>query len=246
MGADHARSAIGCPSDLPKKRALAGSRHFLCLSTSFAFIRRRSSSNLLLMRLRSSIALCLFAFLPLTVSAQPTNLNARVAGLEQDVAAMRRELGAMRLEMEALIRENQNLRTTLARQSDASQQQYVTITQLQQMLKTLETEFTAKSNRQQDQIITLVGEQVNHLAEQTQTALNKLAESIGSRPTAPQVVTFSDNFPKTGVNYTVRPGDSLGKIARENNSRVQWIRDANHLANDLIYPNQELFIPQQN
>jgi LysM repeat protein len=196
--------------------------------------------------MRSWIAFCLWGLVSAGgLFAQSGNVTARVVGLEQDVAAMRREIGAMRLEMEALIRENQNLRQMLERQTSASQQQYVTVSQLQQTLKSLETEFSTKSNRQQDQMVTMMAEQINRLAEQTQTALNKLAESIGSRPQAPEVVTFTDNYPKNGINYTVRPGDSLGKIARENNSRVQWIRDANRLANDLIYPNQQLFVPQQ-
>lgn len=184
--------------------------------------------------------------LPTAVFGQGTNLNARIAGLEQDVAALNRQLGAIRIEMEGLIRENRALRESLTSQNASQRQQYVTLNQLQDALRNLETQFTTQSNRQRDAMLTTVSAEISKLAEQTQTAISALARSIESRPSIPQVVTFSDNHPKTGVNYTVRPGDSLGKIAREQKSTVQWIRDANRLASDLIYPNQELFIPQQN
>lgn len=172
-------------------------------------------------------------------------VQARIAGLEQDVQQLRRELGALRLEMEGLVRENQALRQTLTTQTSASQGQYVTVSQFDAALRNLTSQVETSSNRQREAIISLVSGQVEKLAEQTQSAISALARSVEGRPQVPQVVTFSDNYPKTGVNYTVRPGDSIGKIAREQNSRLQWIRDANRLATDTIYPNQELFIPQQ-
>lgn len=173
-------------------------------------------------------------------------MQARLAGLEQDVQQLRRELGALRLEMEGLVRENQALRQTLSAQSNAAQDQYVTISQLNASLRNLQSQVESASNRQREAIISLVSAQVEKLAEQTQSAISALARSVEGRPQVPQVVTFSDNYPKNGINYTVRPGDSIGKIAREQKSRIPWIRDANRLASDVIYPNQELFIPQEN
>ncbi len=190
------------------------------------------------------IGMCLTAGM---LSAQGTPVQARITGLEQDVQELRRELGALRIEMEGLVRENQALRQTLRSQLSNAQDQYVTTNQLNAALRELRTQMETANNRQREAIISNVSGQVEKLAEQTQNAISALARSIEGRPRAPQQqVTFSDNYPKTGINYTVRPGDSLGRIAREQNSRVQWIRDANRLANDLIYPDQELFVPQQN
>lgn len=189
-------------------------------------------------------AFFLFFVSAVGLAAQSSNLTARVVGLEQDIAGLRRDLGAMRIEMESLIRENRALRQTLAEQTAATQQSFVTSSQLQDSLRALESHFNSQSSAQKNALLTEVSAEIKKLAEQTQTAINALAKSIEGRPSAPQVVTFSDNYPKSGVNYTVQPGDSLGKIAQSQNSRVQWIRDANRLASDLIYPNQDLFIPQ--
>lgn len=188
----------------------------------------------------------LIGVVELSAQGSSAPVQARLAGLEQDVQQLRRELGALRLEMEGLVRENQALRQTLSAQSSAAQDQYVTISQLNASLRNLQSQVESASNRQREAIISLVSAQVEKLAEQTQSAISALARSVEGRPQVPQVVTFSDNYPKNGINYTVRPGDSIGKIAREQKSRVQWIRDANRLASDVIYPNQELFIPQEN
>jgi len=43
--------------------------------------------------------------------------------------------------------------------------------------------------------------------------------------------------------YRVKSGDSLDRIAKENNTTVQAIRDANQLKNDTIRIGQELKLP---
>ncbi|NBD38282.1 MAG: LysM peptidoglycan-binding domain-containing protein [Verrucomicrobia bacterium] len=58
-------------------------------------------------------------------------------------------------------------------------------------------------------------------------------------------MVFNDDYPQQGTSYTVQSGDSLARIARELGSKVDWIRNANRLTSDIIYPGQELFIPLQ-
>lgn len=43
-----------------------------------------------------------------------------------------------------------------------------------------------------------------------------------------------------GVYYVVRPGDSLEKIARENESTIGEIKDLNHITSDLIVVGQKI------
>lgn len=182
----------------------------------------------------------------LNLNAQTQPVQVKLANLEQDVRLLQQQVGALRIDMESIQRENNQLRAALADKSNSQRSQYVTLTQINSILADLRSEINNSNAKQREVLITQVSSQVENLAEQTQKAIDSLAKSIENQPQAPQVVKFNDNFPKTGINYTVKSGDSLAKIARTQNSTVEWIRNANHLASDIIYPNQELFIPQKN
>ncbi len=178
--------------------------------------------------------------------AQPNSTSVRLANMEQDMRILQQQLGSLRIELEAAMRENQQLRQAVEQQLSQGRQQYVTANDLNRRLASLTADLQRTLSENQKATINQVGAQVDNLAQQTQKALEALAESVEARPqiTAPRA--FNENFPKTGISYTVRPGDSLGKIARENNSTIDWIRNANQIAGDLIYPQQQLFIPQRN
>jgi LysM repeat protein len=173
------------------------------------------------------------------------NINVTVANLEQDVRALQRDVGRLRIETEALVRENAELRKAVSSQLESNRSQLVTIGQLNQAIAALQTQVNAASDRQKREIIAEVSKQIEALATQTQRAINALARSIESRPQVDQVVTFSDNYPTKGVQYVIQPGDTLGSIARRHNSRVEWIRNANRMPNDTIFPGREIFIPQE-
>ena len=46
--------------------------------------------------------------------------------------------------------------------------------------------------------------------------------------------------------YIVKPGDSLYMIAKKYGVTVEELKQSNHLASNMIYPNQVLFIPKTN
>ncbi|MDP0498751.1 MAG: LysM peptidoglycan-binding domain-containing protein [Verrucomicrobiota bacterium JB022] len=176
------------------------------------------------------------------------NVNQQVARLTADVQRLQQQLGSLNIAVEQLQRENATLRQELQQRDTATSEManaYVTTAQLNRALSELRSQMIAANESQKSVIIREVTAEINSLAKQTQTALDAMARAGASRPQTSAPVTFSDDFPKSGVSYTVKGGDSLGKIARENKSRVDWIRNANRLASDIIYPGQELFIPQQ-
>ena len=85
------------------------------------------------------------------------------------------------------------------------------------------------------------------MASQTNTNIQKIAAAVGNRPQAELPTNFSDNYPKTGITYTVQSGDSISKIARKHNSKIKWIQDANKIADPSrgLRVGDEIFVPQQ-
>lgn len=164
-------------------------------------------------------------------SSQPTNRI--LADLRADVDRLDQLVRAMRVEMEELARENQRLRQT----------NFVTVSQLNGILRDLEAKFERQTESSKRAIIQQVSTEIERLARQTQSAIEALSKSIEGTPQVAQRTTWQDNYPRNGTNYTVKSGDSLGRIARELGSRVDWIRNANRLTSDTIFPGQELFVP---
>ncbi|MDD4954466.1 MAG: L,D-transpeptidase family protein [Candidatus Omnitrophica bacterium] len=53
-------------------------------------------------------------------------------------------------------------------------------------------------------------------------------------------VLFSPIMDKCAKKYTVKPNDSLAKIAKENNTTIELIKRANNITSDIIRPDQGL------
>lgn len=179
------------------------------------------------------------------VHAQPNSLSVRVANLEQDIRILSQTVGSLRLELEAMARANDSLRTTVADEVAKGADQYVTLSQLNTRLSNLVTDLEGSLAANQRATLEEVGAQIDDLAAQTQKALLAMSKSVAVAPELETTPRFNSNFPKTGISYTVKSGDSLGKIARENTSKIEWIQNANKIAGELIYPGQQIFIPQQ-
>lgn len=184
------------------------------------------------MRFLFVIAACtLLPVLPATdLSAQSGRV---LADLRADVDRLDQLVRSMRLEIEDLARENARLREA----------NYVTVSQLNGILQNLEDKFERETQSTRRAIIREVAGEIEDLASKTQRAIQALSRSIEGSPQVEQVTSWQDNYPQSGTNYTVQSGDSLGRIAREHGSRVDWIRNANRLTSDTIFPGQELFVP---
>ena len=175
-------------------------------------------------------------FLTTFIQAQPENLGVRVANLEQDIRILSQTVGSLRLELEAMSRENARLRSTVGEEIQKSANQYVTLSQLNSRLSSLVAELEASLATNQRATLAEVGKQIDDLAAQTQKALVAMSRSVAAAPELSTTTRFNNNFPKAGISYTVKTGDSLGKIARGNASRIEWIQNANKIAGELIYP----------
>lgn len=193
------------------------------------------------------IALAALLFPVTSTVAQGVDPNRlRLANLEQDLQALRSEVGRLRLEVEQLSRENSQLRQTVAAQAAGAKVEYVTLAQLQRAMEDVRAAALAADDRQRAATIEDVNRQLERLAAQTQAALEALAKSIEGAPQAATTITFSDDYPKEGIAYTVKQGDTLTGIAKDHDSTVRDIVNANRLTNpNNLRAGQTLFIPQR-
>lgn len=184
--------------------------------------------------------------LPLAASGQMTSANVQLANLRSDVDRLDQLVRSLRLEVEALRRENRETQEWVKAQLAGGSGNTVSPEQLNAVLRDFEKRIQAANQASRETLVNEVSREIETLAEQTQKAISALSKTIEGQPQLEQVVVFSDDYPRTGTTYTVQSGDTLARIARQLGSKVDWIRNANRLSSDIIYPGQELFIPLKN
>ena len=144
------------------------------------------------------------------------------------------ELG---LRIEQLERDNGELR-------NKSGQTYVTLAQLNEAIADVEKTMRAALRDQKRETLQQVSGQLEKLANETQAAINALAKGAATRP-AVSTPTFTEDYPKEGVSYTVQRGDTLSSIAHKTNAKTQDIINANKITDPArLQVGQTLFIPQ--
>jgi LysM repeat protein len=159
-----------------------------------------------------------------------------VANLRQDMADLKQRVGQLELTIEQLNRDNAALQTK-------ANQSYVTIEQLNRALGDLNRTVQGGFADQKREVLAHVAGEIERLGKQTNAALDALAKNQATRPAVQ--TTFSDDFPKEGVNYTVVSGDTLSGIAKKTGAKLADIRNANKIGDDTkIKVGQTLFIPQ--
>lgn len=154
--------------------------------------------------------------------AQAENsLQHQVAGLKQDIMSINHQIGQLQMQVEGLQLE---------------------ITQLKKVLQDKEKSNSHKDikmlfQKERQEILEIVSSQINILAQEMNQVLSKKSTHFPKQT----------NYPKEGVSYTVKKGDTLSKIATENKSTVSYIQTANNIENPKdIKAGQVLFIPQNN
>jgi LysM repeat protein len=179
-----------------------------------------------------------------TLPAQD-DIRVRVANLTQDVARLTEELNRLRLDMEEMKRENTRLATAVRNAISASENQQSVLTAVDRRLAELRSDFTSAQQAQRREIIAEISRQIDNLARQTQTTIDALARAVNSQPAPPAAQpTFSEDYPRTGVVYTVQPGDTLSGIAQRHGSNVRDIMNANRIARPQnLRAGETIFIP---
>jgi LysM repeat protein len=187
--------------------------------------------------MRNLLAPCLASIVLLAgpLSAQ-SDSRAEIAALRQDLMLLQQQVGELRMTVEQLTRENSTLQ-------NQTRQNYVTVDQLNRAIGEARINLRNELADQKREVLATVSAQLEKLGKQTNSALDAMAKNQATRPVVQ--TTFSDDFPKEGINYTVQQGDTLAVIARKNNATVQDIVNANKISDPTrIQVGQTLFIPQ--
>lgn len=159
-----------------------------------------------------------------------------LVSLREDVRLLAQRVGELGLMVEQLNRDNSALQTKAS-------QNYVTIEQLNKAIADINHTMQGALADQKRETLAQIAGQIERLGKQTNAALDALAKNQATRPAVQ--TTFTEDFPKEGVNYTVQAGDTLAVIARKHNAKMQDIINANKIADPTrIRVGQTLFIPQ--
>jgi len=191
------------------------------------------------------IFLCGFvSFFVSPVVAQSSDVRVVVAGLNQEVTLLSQQVKSLRLELEGMARDNARLRAEVAALK-GNDQSAAQINSLSASLEVLRREYKAADEAQKKQIISEVSRQIDTLGKEMQSALNTVASAVSSQPTISTPVRFSEDYPKTGITYTVKPGDTLSKIARDQGSTIKHIQNANKIVDPSrdLHVGETIFIP---
>lgn len=163
-----------------------------------------------------------------------TSLGLEVAGLREDVRILVQRVGQLSLRVEQLERENASLRQATAGLDST----YATVAQLNAAVADLSRAIQAGDANAREQAAAAIKE----LARQTNAAIDSVAKGMAARPTVQ--TTFSDDFPKEGITYTIQRGDTLSSIASRYGTTVKHIINANKISDPTrIQVGQTLFIP---
>ena len=183
---------------------------------------------------------CMFwgCLLAVAVTAQTASAQVEVANMREDLRGLVQRVGDLSLRVEQLERENAELRG----KSGAAEKSFVTLTQLNDALASLNQTIRSGDAASKAETLQQVGVQMERLAKQTNTAIESLAKGMATRN--PVQTTFSEDYAKEGVSYTVQKGDTLALISKKTGAKTQDIINANKISDpSRINAGQTLFIP---
>lgn len=164
--------------------------------------------------------------------------NVVIADMQQDMALIKSQFGQIKLELEEMRRENKVLMDRVRKAESAS---------MSVDFSSVKAEMGIKNEAMKKEVLSHVKKELEAMATQLNRALEKMAGAVNRMPKETLPTNFSENYPKNGIEYTVRSGDTLSRIASQNKSRIKWIQDANKIAdpNRGLRVGESIFIPQE-
>jgi LysM repeat protein len=154
-----------------------------------------------------------------------SSVGLELANIKEDLGALKHAVSALQLSVEQLEADNHKLKTAL--QNSIKDYQ------------SLRKHYTDLLAQQKKEYTELIEHKHKSLLEEIQKLM--LADSAA----APSAYLAID-YPKEGVSYKIKKGDTLSKIALEHKSKVIYIQAANKIQdpNKDLHVGQTIFIPQ--
>jgi len=175
-------------------------------------------------------------------SAQTAPAAVDLANLSEDIRGLSQRVGDLSVRVDQLEAENSALRD----KTKSADRDYVTLSQLNNAIADLNRAVQAAVAAGQDETLKQVSLQIQKLARLSSAAMEPAAGNPSARGAAAGAGTasFSADFPKEGINFTVEKGDTLALIAKKTGAKISDIVNANKLADpSKIRVGQTLFIP---
>lgn len=171
-----------------------------------------------------------FSFLASILSAQ--NLQAENWEQSQTIENLYQTVGRLTLEVDSLKGKNDELEKRIA----TLEADIVELKKLPSALELHKSECQAALQNCKQELMQKMP------AKPTPTEAPSSKQEIKNAKSEP--MQFSENYPKEGIIYTVKPGDTLSKIAQEQHSTVTDLQNANKIADPkMLQAGQELFVP---
>ncbi len=183
-----------------------------------------------------------YIFLGLSPLVAQSNL---AAGMQQDISDLK-------IEVDKLKMENADLREAMAKQKASAAPASSTGEIANRQRNEIFNEVDRRLKQQTADVNAALAEltrQVNASLAKSQ-ANNKNTNQPTAAAAAPAAAAVADDnlpadMPRTGVTYKVKPGDTVTRIARQLNSKADWILKANKLTNAAaLKADAEIFVPQ--
>ena len=185
-------------------------------------------------------AIFLIAGCPLFASANNSDTAIKLANLHEDMTTMTQVLKKMKLEVELLQNENANLRSNVQNLKE----QVNTLNHDNRELKYILSVWEKKFESNQRQLVDAINQKIGLIATQTNQSIKELQKVNVAKSS--EKSTFSADYPKEGVEYTVQAGDTLSSIAMKMNSKTDFIQNANKIANPRdLQAGKTIFVPQK-
>ncbi len=183
-----------------------------------------------------------YIFLGLSPLVAQSNL---AAGMQQDISDLK-------IEVDKLKMENADLREAMAKQKASAAPASSTGEIANRQRNEIFNEVDRRLKQQTADVNAALAEltrQVNASLAKSQTNSKNTNQPVAAAAAPAAAAVADDNLPadmpRTGVTYKVKPGDTVTRIARQLNSKADWILKANKLTNAAaLKADAEIFVPQ--